>query len=70
MGDFDKVTYKFIEVLAENKRLMYIKQISDKYVKLYQQFNKEEKIRIISAYKLSQKEEGEVLAALKSNELN
>jgi len=70
VGDFDKVTYKFIEVLAENKRLMYIKQISDKYVKLYQQFNKEEKIRIISAYKLSQKEEGEVLAALKSNELN
>jgi F0F1-type ATP synthase delta subunit len=36
LGDFDKVTIKFIEILAENKRLMYIKEISDKYAKLYQ----------------------------------
>ncbi len=35
-GDFDKVTYRFIEVLAENKRLMYIKEIAEKYAKLYQ----------------------------------
>lgn len=35
-GDFDKVTYRFIEVLAENKRLMFIKEIADKYAKLYQ----------------------------------
>ncbi len=70
LGDFDKVTIKFIEILAENKRLMFIKEIADKYAKLYQQFNREEKIRIISAYKLNSKEEGEVLAALKANPLN
>jgi F0F1-type ATP synthase delta subunit len=34
-GDFEKVTYRFIEVLAENKRLMYIKEIAEKYTKLY-----------------------------------
>lgn len=56
-GDFNKVTYRFIEVLAENKRLMFIKEIAEKYLKLYQQFNKEEKITIISAYKLSSEEE-------------
>jgi F0F1-type ATP synthase delta subunit len=56
-GDFHKVTIRFIEVLAENKRLMYIKEISEKYAKLYQQFNKEEKITIISAYRLSAAEE-------------
>ena len=52
-GDFHKVTLKFIEVLAENKRLMYIKDITEKYQKLYQQFNKEEKITIISAANLN-----------------
>ncbi len=43
------MTIRFIEVLAENKRLMFIKEIAEKYAKLYQQFNKEEKITIISA---------------------
>ncbi len=52
-GDFNKVTIRFIEVLAENKRLMFIKEVAEKYAKLYQQFNKEEKITIISAYRLS-----------------
>jgi F0F1-type ATP synthase delta subunit len=46
---------------------MYIKEISEKYSKLYQQFNKEEKITIISAKQLSPAEENEVLSALKSN---
>jgi F-type H+-transporting ATPase subunit O len=58
---------RFIEVLAENKKIMYIKEISEKYSKLYQQFNKEEKITIISAKQLSPAEENEVLSALKSN---
>ena len=44
---------KFLEVLAENKRLIYIKEIAKKYQKLYQQFNKEEKITIISAEPLT-----------------
>jgi F0F1-type ATP synthase delta subunit len=70
VGDFEKVTLRFIEVLAENKRLVYIKEIADKYQKLYQQFNKEEKITVISAYKLSSSEEGEVLSALKANPQN
>jgi len=61
---------KFLEVLAENKRLIYIKQIAIKYQKLYQQFNKEEKITIISAESLSAKQQSEVLAALKSNPAN
>jgi F-type H+-transporting ATPase subunit O len=57
-------------VLAENKRLMFIKEISEKYAKLYQQFNKEEKITIISAYELSTSEQQEVLDALKQNPQN
>jgi len=64
------VTIRFIEVLAENKRLVYIKEISDRYMKLYQQFNKEEKITIISAAKLDASQEGEVLSALKANPQN
>jgi len=49
---------------------MFIREIAEKYSKLYQQFNKEEKITIISAYKLSSAEEGEVLQALKANPQN
>lgn len=69
-GDFHDVTIRFIEVLAENKRLMYIKEIAEKYAKLYQQFNKEEKITVISAYRLSADEEQQVLHALKANPQN
>lgn len=67
---FSKVTIRFIEVLAENKRLMFIKEIAEKYQKLYQLFNKEEKITIISAHKLSGDEERDVLNALKANPNN
>lgn len=35
MGDFSDVTIRFIEVLAENKRLMFIAEIAEKYAKLY-----------------------------------
>mmetsp|Transcript_11101 Transcript_11101/g.8190 ORF Transcript_11101/g.8190 Transcript_11101/m.8190 type:complete len:151 (-) Transcript_11101:65-517(-) len=70
LGGFDKLTLKLLEVLAENKRLVFIKDISDKYIKLYQQFNKEEKITIISAKKLSSSEESDVLSALKANPNN
>lgn len=69
-GDFNDVTLKFIEVLAENKRLMFIREITDKYQKLYQQFNKEEKITIISAVQLSSDDEKQVLQALKTNPQN
>jgi ATP synthase F1 delta subunit len=69
-GDFHQVTLRFIEVLAENKRLMFIKEVAEKYAKLYQQFNKEEKITIISAYTLSKDEETQVLHSLKANPQN
>lgn len=69
-NDISAVTIKFLEVLGENKRLMFIKEVAEKYVKLYQQFNKEEKITIISAYKLSADEEQQVLSALKANPQN
>lgn len=35
-ADFSPITIRFIEVLAENKRFMYIKEITEKYQKLYQ----------------------------------
>lgn len=70
LGDFHPLTIRFLEVLAENKRLIYISGIAQRYQKLYQQFNKEEKITIISAVELSSSEEGEVLAALKANPQN
>jgi len=44
----------FLTVLAENKRLVFIREISERYVKLYGEFNKEEKITIISASELSE----------------
>jgi len=34
-ADFSPVTFRFIEILAENKRLMFIKEITEKYQKLY-----------------------------------
>lgn len=36
IGKFDDTTFKFIEVLSENKRFMFIKDISVQYQKLYQ----------------------------------
>jgi len=70
MADFNPLTIKFLEVLAENKRLYAIDGIIKRYVKLYQQFHKEEKITIISATQLSGSEEAEVLAALQTNPHN
>lgn len=47
--DIDPVTVRYLNVLAENKRMKYIKLAAEKYMKLYGQFNKEEKITIISS---------------------
>jgi F-type H+-transporting ATPase subunit O len=63
-ASFNDVTIHFLVVLAENKRLVSIQQIASKYQKLYQQFNKEEKITIISAEELSARQQSEVLSAL------
>lgn len=35
MGDIHDTTIRFIEVLAENKRLVYIQEVAEKYMKLY-----------------------------------
>jgi F-type H+-transporting ATPase subunit delta len=61
------LTIKFLEILADNKRLSEVSQVADKYVKLYKTLNKEEKITIISAENLSSDEKAEVMAALKAN---
>jgi len=66
LGDFNPLTIKFLEILAENKRLRMISGVCTRYAKLYT-LNKEEKITIISAEDLSSDEKAEVLAALKAN---
>ena len=53
-ADFSPITMNFLTVLAENKRLVFIDEISDKFTKLYAEFNKEEKITIISAEALTE----------------
>lgn len=67
---FHETTMHFLVVLAENKRLIYIKDIAHKYQKLYQQFNKEEKITIISESTLTSSQQDEVLKALQANPQN
>jgi len=64
MADFHPLTIKFLEILAESKRLVYIKGIAERYLKLYAQVNKEEKITIISHVELNESERSEVLSAL------
>lgn len=67
---FQPLTLKFLEILAENKRLVYLKEIAAKYAKLYGEFNNQEKITIISAGTLNSSQQDEVLAALKANPNN
>lgn len=69
-ADFEAVSLKFLVVLAESKRLIYLKEIAQKFTKLYTQLNKEEKITIISASDLSKAQQQQVLDALKANPKN
>ena len=69
-ADFTETTMRFLTVLAENKRLGAIEAIATKYAKLYQEFNKEEKITIISAKELSSDQQASVVAALQANPQN
>ena len=64
---FSTTTLRFIEVLAENKRLVFIKEIAEKYAKLYAEVNKEEKVTIISAKELSSDQKSQIISALKAN---
>lgn len=61
---------RFLTVLAENKRLNQINDIAEKYAKLYQEFNKEEKITIISATDLTEDQKSQVVSALQANPQN
>lgn len=70
MGEFQPSTFKLVEVLIENRRFKFIRDIAEHYQKLYQTFNKEEKITIISAKELSSAERDEVTQALKQNPQN
>ena len=70
VGDMQPLTSRFIEVLCENKRLVSINAIAEKYQKLYQELNKEEKITIISADELDSSQRDDVLDALKANPEN
>ena len=63
-------TERFIKVLHENKRLNRLNGISDKYTKLYQEFNKEEKVTIISASELNADQKSQVVTALQANPQN
>jgi F-type H+-transporting ATPase subunit O len=69
-GDFQDLTFRFIQVLAENKRLMFIEDIANKFCQLYRSFHKEEKITIISAETLDNSQQADVLAALQANPQN
>ncbi len=66
-ANFSDTTFHFLTVLADNKRLNFINEIAEKYIKLYQAENKEEKITIISAAKLSSEQQSQVVAALAAN---
>lgn len=67
---FSATTLRFLTVLGENGRLNFIDAIAEKYTKLYQEFNKEEKITIISASDLNEDQKSQVVAALQANPSN
>ena len=57
LGDFHPLTIHFLEVLADNKRLIYLSGIASRYQKLYKELNREQKIRVISAETLNSNEQ-------------
>lgn len=69
-GDFCKTTIAYLDLIAQNKRYMYINQIAKKYINAYHLLSKEEKITIISAYELNEEEKSKVKSALLSNSEN
>jgi F-type H+-transporting ATPase subunit O len=69
-GEFSETSLKFIDLLGKNKRFMYVNEIAKKYVRTYLLLTNEEKITIFSAKELTDKEKGEVKAALEANPEN
>ena len=64
VGDLDQLTHRFLDVLVKNERLPDLPSIVEKYIKLYNVMNKEEKVTIISAEELSREEKKQVQDAL------
>lgn len=69
-ADFTNSTIAFIDLLGQNKRFMFIKEIAEKYIKNYNLLSKEEKIKIVSAQELSQSQREQVKNALQENPQN
>lgn len=69
-GGFCETTVKFLDLVAKNKRYMYINEISKKFQKAYSLLTKEEKITIISAYELDDRQRQQVESALNANPEN
>lgn len=69
-GEFCGTTLKFCDLLGKNKRFMYINEIAKKYIRSYLLLTKEEKITIISAQELSDKEKSDVSESLLANPEN
>lgn len=69
-GQLTSTTLKFLDLLAKNKRFMFIHEIAKKYIRSYLMLTKEEKISIISAQELSEEEKNEVKKALADNPEN
>lgn len=69
-AEFTNSTIAFIDLLGQNKRFMFIKEIAEKYIKNYNLLSKEEKIKIVSAKELSQTQREQVKTALQDNPQN
>jgi len=68
--EFTNSTIAFIDLLGQNKRFMFIKEIAEKYIKNYSLLSREEKIKIVSAQELSQLQKEQVKNALQQNPQN
>ena len=69
-GSFCKTSLAFLDLLAKNKRYMYVNDIAKKYVRAYHMLTKEEKITIISASDLNSSQKEQVKEAIKANPEN
>lgn len=69
-ADFSKTTMSFLDLLARNKRYMYINEIAKKFIRAYHMLSKEEKITIISATELNSQEKEKIKEALLANPEN
>lgn len=69
-GEFSKTTMRFLNLLGENKRYMYVNEVAKKFIKCYMLLTKEEKIRIVSAQELTESEKAEVKKSMEENPEN